>query len=158
MVSRVTRSLPRISIFSTRSWLARARGRNNGTKSQTNFFISLSLYHIAMIFPSSGAWWTRVGLNPYPIPRTAAGSNAFQPPGLHDIDLPAKGGDLFVMGDHDRGQPPTDVKVLDQAHDGLARLPVQVAGRLIGPEERRVLAQGAGASYPLLFSARKKAG
>src|SRR4030042_3138084 len=158
MVSRGTRSLPTISIFSTRSWPARARGSIRVNRSPTNFFISLSLYHIATAFPSSGAWRTRVRPETCPLLRTAARSNAFQPAALHDVNLPAKGGDLLVVGDHDRGQPSPDVEVLDQAHDGLARLPVQVARRLVGQEEMRVVDQGPGDGHPLLFSARKKAG
>src|SRR4030042_2992223 len=136
MVSRVTRSLPRISIFSTRSWPTRAKGRNRGTRSQTNFFISLSLYHITALFPSSGAGRTESVPGPCTLLKTAAGSNAFQPPALPDIDFAAEGGHLLVVGDEEQREPPPDMEVLDQAHDGLSRFPVQVPG---GPVTQKKL-------------------
>jgi len=90
--------------------------------------------------------------------KTPGTSEKFQLIVFHDVEFIAGPGDLFVMGDDDRGQALALMEVPDKAHDRLTRLPVQVAGGLVGEQEFRLVDQSPGDGDALLFSAREKAG
>ena len=59
-----------------------------------------------------------------------------------------------VRGDH-RRQPELGVHVAQQAVQGVGGRLVEVAGGLVGQQERRVLHQRPGHRHPLLFAARR---
>ena len=51
--------------------------------------------------------------------------------------------------------PPLACKFVQQLHDFLAGLGIQVAGRLIGHKQRRIVDQRAGNRHPLPLAARQ---
>ena len=68
-------------------------------------------------------------------------------------DPPAPGGDVGLVGDDDDGLA-LAVEVGEEVEDLVAGLGVEVAGGLVGQEERRALDQGAGDRHPLALAAR----
>ena len=74
-------------------------------------------------------------------------------PAVPDPDDPAgPRGDLGLVGDqHDRAALP--VQLVEQAEHVGGRGRVQVAGRLVGQDQRRVADQGPGHRHPLLLAA-----
>ena len=61
------------------------------------------------------------------------------------------------VGDHDDGDALV-VEFLEHAHDFDARLAVEVAGRLVGQQQRRLVDQRAGDGDALLLAAGKLVG
>ena len=59
------------------------------------------------------------------------------------------------MGDENGGQTSFLVKIQKKAEDRLAGFPVQVAGRLVGQKDGRVVDQGPGDGHPLHLAAGK---
>ena len=64
--------------------------------------------------------------------------------------------DLVVRGHH-HGRP-RPVDAVEQLHDALARLRVEVPRGLVGQQDERAVDEGAGHRHPLLLSARELAG
>ena len=62
-------------------------------------------------------------------------------------------GDVRLVGDEHHGAP-GGVQVGEDRHHVLARVGVQVAGRLVGEDQRRVGDDGPGDRHPLLLAAR----
>ena len=75
----------------------------------------------------------------------------------HDDDAFAVGGDVQFVRDHDDGDAGV-VEFLEQAHDLDAGAGVEIAGRLVGQDQFRLVDQGAGDGDALLLSAGKLAG
>ena len=69
------------------------------------------------------------------------------------VDLPVGGrGDLGVVGDED-DRPAGGVELVEEAHDVRAGVAVEVAGRLVGQDERRLRDERPGDRDPLLLAA-----
>ena len=64
-------------------------------------------------------------------------------------------GELDVVRNQHQGGFEFMVELLDQVHDPLARLPVQVSGRLIREQNPRLVGEGPRKSDPLLLTTRK---
>ncbi len=62
------------------------------------------------------------------------------------------------MGDHDDRDAVIAVQPLQQRKDLMAALTVEIAGRLIGKDHRRISGQRAGNRHPLLLAARELRG
>ena len=69
-------------------------------------------------------------------------------------DALGKVGQLLVVGDHDDGVAPA-VQSREDGDDLLAGLGIEVAGRLVGQDQRGLVHQGAGDGHPLPLPARK---
>ena len=68
--------------------------------------------------------------------------------------LPTRpGGDLVVVGDEHDGDPALGVEPFQDGHDLGAGAGVEVAGRLVGEQQRRVADERAGDGDPLLLTA-----
>ena len=78
-------------------------------------------------------------------------------PVAHDDDAFAIGGDVQFVRDHDDGDAGV-VEFLEQPHDFDARAGVEIAGRLVGQHQFRLVHQRAGNGDALLLSAGKLAG
>src|SRR5579883_1199172 len=52
--------------------------------------------------------------------------------------------DLGGVGDGDEGLPERAIKVEEQVHNLCRRLAIEVAGGLVGPDDGRIIDQGAG--------------
>jgi len=72
-------------------------------------------------------------------------------------DVPAGEGHHRVVGDDDHGHALLGVEAPEQFDDVLAALAAQVARRLVGQDEGRVVGQGAGEGYPLPLAASQQA-
>ena len=59
------------------------------------------------------------------------------------------------MRDHHNGERLGAVEVAQKGHDLLAVAAVEVAGRLVGEQDARVIDEGAGNGGPLHFAARQ---
>ena len=66
----------------------------------------------------------------------------------------ARGEIEVVCDQHQRG-PELMIELLDQLHDSLARLPVEIAGRLIGEQNPRLVGEGPRKGDPLLLATRE---
>ena len=75
----------------------------------------------------------------------------------HDDVRLAEAGDVELMGDHDDGHAVV-VELLEHAHDLDAGARIQVAGGLVGEEERRLVDEGAGDGDALLLAAGELVG
>ena len=62
------------------------------------------------------------------------------------------------MGDDDEGRLPLALEPAEDPVDLVAGLRVELAGRLVGQDEDRVLDQGPGDRHPLLLAARQLVG
>jgi hypothetical protein len=62
-------------------------------------------------------------------------------------------GDIGVMGDHEQGDILLLMQVGEYGHNILTGMGIEVTGRLIGQDNRRVFGQSAGDGDPLLFTA-----
>jgi hypothetical protein len=62
---------------------------------------------------------------------------------------------LRVVRDQDDGRPTAMVNLAQQLEDVTAVRAVQVAGRLVGEHDRRVVGEGAGERHALLLAARQ---
>jgi hypothetical protein len=65
----------------------------------------------------------------------------------------AVGGDVRLVRDQQDGDAALLVQLLERAHDLLAGLRIEVAGRLVGQHQRRIAHQRAGDRHPLLLAA-----
>ena len=63
-----------------------------------------------------------------------------------------------VVGDDDQGRLPAALEAAEDPVDLVAGLRVELAGRLVGQDEDRVLDQGPGDRHPLLLAARQLVG
>ena len=63
-----------------------------------------------------------------------------------------------VVGHHDDGLLRFTIEPVHQVEDLLSRNPVEVSGRLIGHQDRRVGDNGPGNGHPLLFASGELAG
>ena len=68
-------------------------------------------------------------------------------------DARAITGHVRLMGDDDDGQPIFLIELLKHAQDFLARVRIEVAGRLVGEQKLRLIDQGAGDGDALLLAA-----
>src|SRR5512139_2427858 len=68
------------------------------------------------------------------------------------------GRDVGLVGDHDDGQALLLVEGLEDVHDLRARLAVEIAGRLVGQDQGRIVEQGPGDGHALLLAARQLVG
>ena len=66
--------------------------------------------------------------------------------------------DIFIMGDDDAGLIALLVRYSQQRHDLLSVAAVQIAGRLIRKQDRRMMNQRSSDRHPLLLPAGKLAG
>ena len=73
-------------------------------------------------------------------------------------DAPRVGADFWIVGDQYDGNPLLHVEPLEDGHDLLARLGVQVASGLIGQDDGWLIHKSARDSHPLLFAARQLVG
>ena len=66
--------------------------------------------------------------------------------------------ELRVVGDHDDGHVLLLVDLVEERHDLVAGLLVEVAGRLVGEQERRIVAERTRHGHALAFAAGKLCG
>ena len=70
---------------------------------------------------------------------------------------PRPGGDVIFMGDHDDGFALV-VELAQEPHDLVARVRVEIAGRLVRQNDMRIVDQGTGDGHALLLAAGKLRG
>ena len=68
------------------------------------------------------------------------------------------GGELFIVGDNDKGLAEAVAEVEEEVVQLLLVLGVEGAGRLVGQDDSRVVDEGAGNGYALLLAARELGG
>ncbi len=66
-----------------------------------------------------------------------------------------RGGEAIVVGHEDEGRPPITLEAKEQVHDLAAGGLVEVAGGLVGHQDRRIGCDGAGDGDALLLAARE---
>src|SRR5262245_41969239 len=82
-------------------------------------------------------------------PRRSVGQHA-----LVEVQHPAGAlGGVRIVGDHDDGLLELAIEPLEQLEDLFPRLAVEVAGRLVGQQQRRIAHDGARDRHPLLLPA-----
>lgn len=70
----------------------------------------------------------------------------------HPVHLPGK---PLIVGCDQRGAALAPDEIEEFAEDGVGRVLVEIAGGLIGKDERRLVGEGSSDSDALLFAARK---
>ena len=79
-------------------------------------------------------------------------------PAVAQMDLPAgEGGHRRIVGDQHQGGPLAGAQLGQQLQDAAAGGAVEVAGGLVGEQDRRPGGEGAGEGDPLLLAARELA-
>ena len=76
-------------------------------------------------------------------------------PVAHPHDAVAGLADLRVVGDQEEGLAVLSVELAEEREDLGRPLGVQVAGRLVGEDERRAVDERTGDRHPLLLAARQ---
>ena len=73
-------------------------------------------------------------------------------------DAVGQGGGIGIVGDHEHGDAALLVEPAQEGKNLRAGLGVEVAGGLVGQDDRGVVDQGAGNGHPLLLAARQLVG